>query len=610
MSLKKSLQVFDVFCISIGGMLSGLFILPGLAYAGAGPGVLFSYLLASLISLSGLLSQAELVSAMPRAGGTYFYVTRSLGSAVGTVYGLITWLSMALKIAFELAFMAELIVMIMPVNLYVLEVALVAVFVVVNLVGIKEAGRVQVYLIAALLSALIMLCLRAYPNIEIAHLKPFAPQGELAILAMAGFVFISFGGGLLKATSIAEEVKQPGRSVPLGMIFSLLVMSLLYLVVIFMAVSVQGGRLANSLMPISDTAAVIMGGWGKGIFTTAAILAIVISVNSGIMAASRYPLALARDEMLPRALAEINQRFHTPHFAVILTGAVIVTAMLVNIEALVKAASSVLIMSYIFTCLAVIVLREGKVQNYKPQFRAPLYPWIQMVGVLALIVLLYEIGREALLVSCILTGMGFLVYWFYGRRQAKREYALLHLIERITAKEITTYSLEKELKEIIHERDEILKDRFDHLIEQCPVLDIKAPITMEECFHLTADQLAGSLGADSEELFQLLREREKESPTVLNSFLAIPHIIIPGQRHFNILMARCQSGIEFSRQYPKITTVFVLIGTKDERPFHLNALAAIAQIVQEEDFEKRWMTAKSAQALRDVVLLGKRRRNG
>ena len=95
MKLKKELKLIDVFCITSGAMLSGLFILPGLAYVMAGPGVLVSYLLAAILALTGLLSQAELATAMPKAGGTYFYVTRSMGSAVGTVYGMITWLSLA-----------------------------------------------------------------------------------------------------------------------------------------------------------------------------------------------------------------------------------------------------------------------------------------------------------------------------------------------------------------------------------------------------------------------------------------------------------------------------------------------------------------------------------
>ena len=107
MSLRKDLNLLDVFSITIGAVMSTwIFILPGLAYAKAGPGVLASYFLAGLLATAGLLNQAELVSGMPKAGVTYFYVTRSMGMAVGTVYGLITLTALSLKSAFELTAMA------------------------------------------------------------------------------------------------------------------------------------------------------------------------------------------------------------------------------------------------------------------------------------------------------------------------------------------------------------------------------------------------------------------------------------------------------------------------------------------------------------------------
>ena len=121
--------------------------------------------------------------------------------------------------------------------------------------------------------------------------------------------------------------------------------------------------------------------------------------------------------------------------------------------------------------------------------------------------------------------------------------------------------------------------------------------------------LAQELKLEPERIFKLLIEREKESSTVLTPFLAIPHIIIEGQDIFGVLIARCSQGIAFSDEAPRVHTVFVLIGSKDKRPLHLTSLAAIAQIVQEEDFEKRWMVAKKPEALRDLVLLGKRKRH-
>lgn len=103
MKLKKELNLLDVFCIASGAMISsGLFILPGLAHAQAGPAVVVSYLLAGLLAMTGVLSIAELATAMPKAGGDYFFITRGMGPAAGTVAGLLSWLSLSLKSSFAL----------------------------------------------------------------------------------------------------------------------------------------------------------------------------------------------------------------------------------------------------------------------------------------------------------------------------------------------------------------------------------------------------------------------------------------------------------------------------------------------------------------------------
>ncbi len=185
---------------------------------------------------------------------------------------------------------------------------------------------------------------------------------------------------------------------------------------------------------------------------------------------------------------------------------------------------------------------------------------------------------------------------------------MLHLVERITAKELTTHSLETELKEIIRERDDIVKDRFDHIVEESLVVDINQSITLEEFFRLVADSMSKRLEINADTLYQALIKRERENTTVLNPDLAVPHIVIEGEHKFDILLARCKQGIVFSDKTPKVHSVFVLVGTRDERNFHLRALASIAQIVQEFTFERRWMRAKNKEVLRDIVLLGKRRR--
>ncbi|NQU39001.1 MAG: amino acid permease [Lentisphaerae bacterium] len=605
----KKLNLFDVFCTASGAMISsGLFILPGLAHAEAGPAVVLSYFVAGLLALTGMLSQSELVSAMPKTGGTYYYVTRSMGPAVGTVDGLITWFSLTLKSAFALIGMAAFTGLVTSIDIRVIAVALCLVFVAVNLMGIKGAAAFQRYLVMGLLGILFFYIAKGLPRVEAHNFTPFAPHGPGAVLATAGFVFVSFGG-LVKVAAIAEEVNNPAKTVPLGMMISLLVVTLLYTLVVFVTSGVLGAQdLDHSLTPISDGARAFLGTRGMLLLSVAAILAFVSTANAGIMAASRYPVAMARDNLLPPMLALTNKRFQTPHVSLLFTGLFMVLFLFLPLSTLVKVASSVLILTFLFSCLSVIIMRESQLQNYKPQFRSPLYPWVQIAGIIGCLLLLVEMGPAAWGGSAILIGAGLFVYWFYGRVRTTREYALMHLVERITSKELTSHMLEDELKQVIRERDSIASDRFDSLIETCEILDIDERMEHEDFFKLAAQHMAPLLGTPIDAFQKLMHAREEESSTVIVAGLAIPHIIVEGDHKFEILLARCKAGIVFPGNTPDVHAVFVLAGTRDERNFHLKVLAAIAQIAQPLHFYRSWIKAKNKEALRDIILLGKRLR--
>ena len=609
MKLKRELKFLDVFCIATGAMISsGLFILPGLAHAQAGPSVVISYMIAGLLAIAGMLSQAELVSAMPKAGGDYFYVTRSMGPAIGTINGILTWISISLKSAFALVGMAAFSILVVDYDPKMIAACFCLFFVVINIIGVKVAGRFQVWIVLLLLAILFVYIVRGLPAVELSNFRNFAPNGIPAIFSTAGFVFVSYGG-LLKVASIAEEVKNPGKVVPMGMMLSLLVVGILYALIVFITSGVlDPGQLNQSLMPLSDGAAVFMGRWGKILLSIGAILAFVSTANAGVMSASRYPLALSRDHLLPGFVNKLHSVFKTPYVAVIITGILMITALFFNIYVLVEVASTVLIFTFIFSCICVIIMRESGVQNYRPKFHAPFYPWIQLFGIFGCWLLVVNMGKEALFIASLSFACGLAVFWFYGRQQAKRDFALLHLIERVAPKELIGVSLETELKEIILERDDVIKDRFDKIIEKSDVIDIEKSIKMEAFFEIASKKIASKLKIKKEIVLESLSKREEQSSTVVGPGLAIPHIIIDGKEKFYILLVRSKKGITFPGKQ-KVHTVFVIAGARNERNFHLRALSAIAQIVEDPKFKDRWFHAKDENALRDLVLLGKRKRS-
>ena len=610
MKLAKELGLLHIFAIASGAMISsGLFILPGLAHARAGPAVVLSYFLAGLLAMGGLLSIIELTTAMPKAGADYFYISRAMGPAMGTAAGVLSWFSLSLKSAFALVGAAVLIAPVLPGSHYVIGVALGLAFILLNLLGAREAARFQVLLVLGLLVLMLYFIVRGLPRIEVQHFEPFAPYGLRAVFSTTGFVFVSYGG-LLKVASIAGEIKTPGRLVPIGMVMALLLVALLYTLMITVTSGVLGAaQLDHSLTPISDAAAVFLGSAGTFLIRIAALLAFLTTANAGIMTASRYLFAVSRDQLLPEPLSRISVRARTPYVAILVTGLLVLLAMFIKLEILVEAASTVFVLGYVLASLSVIILRESGLQNYRPSFRTPLYPWLQLATIFGLAFVVLEMGEPAFLITTILVLVGFGIYWFYGRRKAQKESALLHVISRITAKELAGGNLESELKAIVRERDEIALDRFDTIVENSIVLDLDRRMELEEFVHQVSERLSPRVGIDPKGLQRLLLERERETSTVLTPQLAVPHVVVEETESFDILLARCRHGIRFSDKAPEIRTVFVIVGSRQQRNFYLRVLSAIAQIVQNPDFERKWMAARNDQALRDIVLLSKRKRS-
>ena len=618
-NLNKELGLLSVFSIAAGAMISsGLFILPGLVYSKSGPAVILAYLLAGILVLPSMFSKAELATAMPKSGGTYFFVNRSMGAGFGTIAGISAWFSLAFKSAFALVGIGAFASIIYP-DITIFQIKLIAVgfcifFTIINLRSTKHAGKLQVFMVLFLILLLIYYVIKGVPHIDNRHFDVFM-KGDLKTLFMtAGMIFISYGG-LTKIASVAGEVKNPSRNIPLGMILAFVIVTIIYVLVVFVTVGVLGDKLLlpapkyYSLTPISDGAAIFAGNFGIYALSIAALLAFFSTANAGIMAASRNPMAMSKDNLLPSFFGKVNKKFKTPVNAILFTSIFMIIVIFLPLEVLVKTASTMMLLLYIFVNIAVIIMRESGIQNYRPKFRSPLYPWLQIIAVFVYIFLIIEMGSLPLIMTAVFIISGLLWYWFYGSIRSNKESALLQLVKRIKAKDLITTSLDTELKEIIRERDNIQKDRFDKLIETAIILDVDSSLSKEDFFKLIADKVCVNIDKSAEYFLNKLIEREAESSTALTDSLAIPHIIIEGEKKFSILLARCKNGIYFNNEAQNINTVFVITGTRDERNFHLQALAAIAQIVQNSNFEKKWMKAKNIEALRDIVLLGDRRRN-
>ncbi|MDP8211393.1 MAG: amino acid permease [Candidatus Stygibacter australis] len=619
MKLKKELGLFDVFSIAAGAMISsGLFILPGLAYLKVGPIVFIAYLLAGILVIPSLFCKAELATAMPKAGGDYFFINRSMGSGLGTIAGMAAWFSLAFKSAFALLGIGAFSTILFPSITYN-QVKLIALFFCIlfmflNMVSARHSGKLQSILIIGLLIILTLFIIFGIGKVQLSNFSNFNRGSTRDLFATAGLIFISYSG-LTKIASIAEEIKNPNKNLPLGMIITFIVVTLLYVLVVFITVGISGDKLINSagipsLTPISDAARLFSGNLGMLIMAVAALLAFISTGNAGIMAASRIPFAMSRDRLLPKFFSRINKEYQTPHFSIIMTVLIMVFVIIfLDLELLIKTASTISLILFAMINLAVIIMRESHIQNYQPKFRSPLYPWLQVTAIVVYGFLIFEMGSTPLLISSAFLIISYIWYHLYGKIRSNRESALLYLIRRIKSSELDSAELELELKEIILERDSIQQDRFDMIIEKCPILDMIDKESKEEFFARVAGVLNDSLTCGEREIYHKLISREEESSTVLTPILAIPHIILSGEKRFEILLARSHRGVYFSETAPAVKIIFVIAGSKDERQFHLKSLAAIAQIVQQHDFQEKWLNAQNVDSLRDIILLADRYRN-
>ena len=319
---------------------------------------------------------------------------------------------------------------------------------------------------------------------------------------------------------------------------------------------------------------------------------------------------MSRDQLLPSPMARISKRFKTPHISILLTGIfMIASIVLLDIEILVKTASTLMIILFILVNISVIIMRESKIQSYRPKFKSPLYPYIHIFAILAYSVLIIDMGKVPLLISAGFIGLSAAWFFIYVSKHVSRASAAMHIVERVTDRELKTVTLEDELRDILLDRDGVIEDRFDQLIKQCQILDIQGRQPVEKVFRQAANILARRLGTNDFVLVEKFLHREAEGSTVIQPGLAIPHIVIEGEKKFDILLVQAVEGIDFPHAPDPVQIMFILSGSKDERNYHLCALMAIAQIAQEKNFKKQWLAARDTEAIRNLILLSTRKRD-
>ncbi len=615
MPLKREVGFLHVFAVGTGAMISsGLFVLPAVLHGQVGSGAFLCYLGAAVLLLPALLSTAELMTAMPKAGGDYFFIDRSLGPGFGTVGGVAAWASLSFKTAFALLGIGALSAFVWGWDMSGWQVKAVAsaaclLFTVVNIMGIKLVGRIQLFLVVVLLGVLAAYLFRGVGSVTAGRYRPLFPHGWQSVLTGIAMVFVAFGG-VTKVATMGEEVREPKKNLVRGLFAASAVVAFLYVTVVFVTTGLlPAGSEQWSFAPLAQAAGTFWGRAGAVLLGAAGLFAFLTTGNAGILAASRTLMAMSQDELVPARLGKISRRSGTPVYAVVSTSAFMLAIILVlNLEMFVRAASAMKIMLFMFVILSLILMRESRIPTYRPTWRSPLYPWLHVFGMAAYAFLLVEVGTLALAIAGAIMGGALVWYFLYAKVSVLRESALIRLAARIARPDFKDHDLETELSKVARQHDTRTDDRFDRLIQNCTVLDLRGPTGRQEAFRGIAETLAGEIHLPAERVYDLLLQREDISPTVIRPGLAIPHLILEGLDSFVVILVRSRDGVVFAEGQPPVHAIFVLVAPPEDRNFYLKALVAIAEIAQDPEFDARWAAASSREALREIVLGAERRR--
>lgn len=606
-SMYKSLGLLDVFAISTGAMISsGFFLLPGIAASKSGPAVIVAYILAAFMILPAMLSTAELATAMPRSGGTYFFISRSLGQMFGTIFGLGDWLALILKCSFALVGLGVYFANVVNLDATLISVICLFLFTLLNLRGAKESSGLQIGMVGVLLAILVVFIVKGLPQTETIRYTPFAPFGWGAVLPTAGLVFISFIG-LNKVASVSEEVKNPSRNLPLGMILSLITVTIVYAIGVYIVVGVLPKEsLYTSLTPISDAADLFMGGVGTLAIGIAAMLSFATTGNAGLMSASRYLLAMGRDRAIPHVFSRFSKR-RTPTNAILLSSALILFVIVVfNVESIAKLASTFQILVFSIINIAVLVMRESGLKSYDPGFKSPLYPFTQIAGIIFAIILIPEMGLVSMIFTLGLIGVGIVWYNLYVRHGILRGSAMSIMAQRVTERLLShdahSLGLDKELRQILKEKGIRSDDPFVEIVSNSAFIEVDSKTKVEKLLKKSADILSKNSGISSDLIYGALLERSYLGETPAEAGIALPHLLLDDVDDFYLVIARSVTGIDFPLAHQSIHAIFVLLGNRKNPSQHLRLLAEIARRAEDPGFIEKWIEADDVLELKTLIL--------
>ncbi|GAA2871717.1 amino acid permease [Streptosporangium fragile] len=464
--LRKDLSALDLTVFGIGVIVgTGIFVLTGrVAKETAGPAVALSFVVAGIVCALAALCYAEFASTVPVAGSAYTFsfatlgefpawvigwdlaLEMMLGAAVVAVgwSGYLTSLLSSLGIGLPAAVAGEGATFNLPASLIVLLLTAVLVL------GIKLSSRVNLVIVTIKVAVVLLVIVAGLFFLNGGNYSPFIPParptpaveglaapliqvlfgitpvafGVLGIFSAAAIVFFAYIGFDVVATA-AEETRRPQRDLPIGILASLAVCTVLYVAVSLVVVGMQPYRELSEAAPLADAFKAVGQTWAAAVISVGALAGLTTVVMILMLGMSRVMFAMCRDNLLPRRLARVHPQFGTPYIITIIMGVVVaVLAGLVPLSTIAELVNIGTLFAFVVVSLAVIILRRTR-PDLPRAFRTPLVPLVPILSVLACLYLMLNLPVETWLRFAAWMVVGVVIYAGYGYRHSRlSEHAL------------------------------------------------------------------------------------------------------------------------------------------------------------------------------------------
>jgi basic amino acid/polyamine antiporter, APA family len=446
-ALKRTLSALDLTMLGIGAIIgTGIFVLTGTAAANqAGPAIVMSYVMAGVVCAFAALCYAEFAAMIPISGSAYTYAYATLGEifawmigwdlileyAVGSMTVAVGWSGYFQRILAGIGGGIHLPVWMSAapaagtegaiVNLPAIIIVLVISALLV--IGVRESARANAVMVAVKMTAILFFIIVGVGFVKPANWSPFLPYGWAGVSAAAAVVFFAYIGFDAVSTT-AEEAKNPSRDLPIGIIASLIICTLLYLAVAAVLSGIipvvqfkSDAQFLNA--PVGYALHVINMDWAAGLVSFGAVAGITSVLLVMLLSQPRIFFAMSRDQLLPPGVSKVHPKFRTPYITTIITGIVVaIVAGFTPINVLGEMTSIGTLFAFVVVCVAVMILRRKRPDARRP-FKVPGGNIIPLLGAVFSVWLMVNLTVMTWVRFLVWLDLGMVIYWFYGRTHSQ-----------------------------------------------------------------------------------------------------------------------------------------------------------------------------------------------